>query len=99
MEWITLLFGPGGWAPLLLQGAVVTVLLAVTSVPFGFGGGLLLAVMKLARNRPLRLACDTYTTFFRGIPDLLALFIIYFGLQNPCWTCSPDGSARVGISS
>ena len=82
MEWVRLLLGPGGWAPLLLQGAVVTVLLALTTVPFGFGGGLLLAIMKLARNRPLRIACDAYTTFFRGIPDLLALFIVYFGLQS-----------------
>ncbi len=81
MGWIGLFFGPGGWAPLLLQGALVTILLAVTTVPFGFGGGLLLALLKLSRSRTLRLACDAYTTFFRGIPDLLALFLVYFGLQ------------------
>jgi polar amino acid transport system permease protein len=57
------------------------VALAVTTVPFGFGAGLLLAVMKLVPNRALRLICDAYTTFFRGIPDLLTLFIVYFGLQ------------------
>jgi polar amino acid transport system permease protein len=37
--------------------------------------------MKLSRNRLMRAVCDIYTTFFRGIPDLLALFIVYFGLQ------------------
>ena len=82
MGWFGLLFGAGGWAPLLLKGTAITVLLAVATVPFGFGGGLLLAVLKLSRNRPLRVACDAYTTFFRGIPDLLALFIVYFGLQS-----------------
>jgi polar amino acid transport system permease protein len=82
MEWFSLLFGSNGWGPLLLKGTLITVLLAVTTVPFGFGGGLLLAVLKLSTNRPLRIACDAYTTFFRGIPDLLSLFLIYFGLQS-----------------
>ncbi len=81
MPWFDLLFGPEGWIALLLNGTVVTVALAVTTVPFGFGAGLILALMKLARSRVLRAACDAYTTFFRGIPDLLALFIVYFGLQ------------------
>ena len=81
MGWFSLLFGADGWGELLLKGSLVTILLALTAVPFGFGGGLLLAVLKLSRNRVLRVACDAYTTFFRGIPDLLALFIVYFGLQ------------------
>jgi len=81
MEWFGLLFGPNGWAPLLLKGTVVTVLLSLATVPFGFGGGLLLAVLKLSPSRAVRTACDAYTTFFRGIPDLLSLFIVYFGLQ------------------
>lgn len=81
MQSIQLLIGPDGWGPLLLEGALVTVLLAVTTVPFGFGGGLLLAVLKSSPSRLLRVICEGYTTFFRGIPDLLALFMIYFGLQ------------------
>jgi polar amino acid transport system permease protein len=82
MGWFSLLFGENGWAPLLLKGTVITVLLSFGSVPFGFGGGLLLAVLKLSRNRGVRLFCEGYTTFFRGIPDLLSLFIVYFGLQS-----------------
>ena len=81
MSWFDLLFGPNGWGPLLLEGAGVTILLAVVTVPFGFSGGLLLAVLKLSRIRLVRILCEGYTTFFRGIPDLLALFIVYFGLQ------------------
>jgi polar amino acid transport system permease protein len=78
---VALLFGADGWGPLLLQGALVTIALSLVTVPFGFGGGLLLAVAKLQPNRALRAVCDAYTTFFRGIPDLLSLFIVYFGLQ------------------
>jgi len=81
MSWYALLFGPDGWSGLLLKGLLVTVALALTTVPFGFGAGLLLAILKMSPSRVLRAACDAYTTFFRGIPDLLALFLVYFGLQ------------------
>jgi polar amino acid transport system permease protein len=81
MSWFALLFGPNGWGPLLLKGTVITVLLSAATVPFGFGGGLLLAVLKLSSKRWVQIACSAYTTFFRGIPDLLSLFIVYFGLQ------------------
>ena len=81
MTSLGLLFGADGWAPLLLQGALVTVLLALATVPLGFGAGLLLALARRSGWRGLRGAGEAYTTFFRGIPDLLALFIVYFGLQ------------------
>jgi len=81
MAFLDLIIGPDGWGNLLMQGAAVTVAIAVTTVPFGFGGGLLLAVMKGSSNLLVRTACDGFTTFFRGIPDLLSLFIVYFGLQ------------------
>jgi len=81
MQSLDLIIGPDGWGNLLLKGAVVTVLLAVTTVPFGFGAGLLLAVLKGSSSRVVRAGCDAFTTFFRGIPDLLSLFLVYFGLQ------------------
>lgn len=81
MQDFALLFGTNGWAPLLLQGAGVTIALALTTVPVGFGAGLGLALIRRSRLRPLRMVGEAYTTFFRGIPDLLALFIVYFGLQ------------------
>lgn len=81
MQSLALIFGPDGWGPLLMQGAGVTVALAVVTVPFGFGFGLLLAVLKASPSRLIRGLCDAYTTFFRGIPDLLSLFLIYFGMQ------------------
>jgi polar amino acid transport system permease protein len=81
MSAFELLFGTDGWWYHLAQGTVITVALALTTVPFGFGGGLMLAVAKMSKSRTVRAVCDAYTTFFRGIPDILALFIIYFGLQ------------------
>ena len=81
MHAFNLLFGPQGWSGLLLQGAFVTITLALATMPVGFGAGLALAVMKQSQSRVMRGFGETYTTFFRGIPDLLALFIVYFGLQ------------------
>ncbi|MDT7951474.1 MAG: ABC transporter permease subunit [Acetobacteraceae bacterium] len=81
MPALELLFGTNGWGPLLLKGAGITILLALASAPFGFGAGLLLALMNLSGSRVLRGACTAFTTLFRGIPDLLSLFIVYFGLQ------------------
>ena len=55
--------------------------MALATVPLGFGAGLLLALARRSDWRSVRGAGEAYTTFFRGIPDLLALFIVYFGLQ------------------
>ena len=81
MTALSLLFGPDGWGGLLLQGAIVTLLLGLATLPVGFGIGLGLAALKRSKSRVVRVLCEAYTTFFRGIPDLLALFIIYFGAQ------------------
>ncbi len=81
MNSLGLLFGAGGWAPLLLKGLLVTVGLAVTSAPFGFGAGLLLALVRQSRSWLAVTVADGFTNFFRGIPDLLSLFLVYFGLQ------------------
>ena len=64
-----------------MTGAGITILLAVAAAPFGFAGGLLLAGLNASSNRSARWASAAFTTLFRGIPDLLSLFIVYFGLQ------------------
>jgi polar amino acid transport system permease protein len=39
------------------------------------------ALGQQSEERSLRLASGIYTTIFRGLPELLTLFIIYYGLQ------------------
>ncbi len=95
-----LLFGPNGWGSLLLQGAVITILLALATVPVGFGAGLALALARLSGSRVARIAGEAYATFFRGIPDLLALFIIYFGLQALIDSASRAlGTGRIEVNA
>ena len=69
------------WAPLLLQGAAMTVGLALTTLPFGLVFGLLAALAKDSKRAWLRGLGETYTTLFRALPELLTLLLIYYGAQ------------------
>jgi polar amino acid transport system permease protein len=43
--------------------------------------GFLVALAKQSQEWSLRTAADIYTTIFRGLPELLTLFLVYFGMQ------------------
>jgi polar amino acid transport system permease protein len=74
-------FGDGGWGLALLQGAFITISIALATLPFGLLLGLLVALGKRSDNVVLRTLATLYTTVFRGVPELLTLYIIYFGIQ------------------
>ena len=74
-------FGANGWGDELAQGLKITVLLAICTLPFGLALGLLIALSKNSGERSLMLAANVYTTIFRGLPELLTLFIVYYGGQ------------------
>jgi polar amino acid transport system permease protein len=69
------------WSGELAQGAVMTVSLAVTTLPFGLGIGLAVALAKNSKSAWLRALGEAYTTTFRGVPELLTLLLIYYGSQ------------------
>ena len=80
---LTLLsFGSRGWGDELLRGAALTLALALATLPFGVTLGLLLAFAKNSREPSLRLFGHAVTTLFRGLPELLTLFLVYFGGQQ-----------------
>jgi polar amino acid transport system permease protein len=74
-------FGPEGWGDEILAGAVVTLELAVATLPVGVAIGLGIALLKNGPSRWGRVLGDLYTTIFRGLPELLTLFIVYYGGQ------------------
>jgi len=71
----------GKYWPYYLIGAKNTVLLALFAVAFGVMIGMLLAIARIGKNRPLAFAATAYVEFIRGTPLLVQLFIIYYGLQ------------------
>lgn len=82
-------FGPGGWGWALLQGAANTISVALATLPFGLALGLAVALWKRSDKLLLRALGTIYTTVFRGVPELLTLYIIYFGIQvlmQQVWT-------------
>ncbi|MBL8578537.1 MAG: ABC transporter permease [Mesorhizobium sp.] len=79
--WTLLSWGPQGWLDDIAYGVFITVSLALATLPIGLLIGFLVALAKNSEEPSLRLAGNIYTTIFRGLPELLTLFIIFFGLQ------------------
>jgi polar amino acid transport system permease protein len=81
-EALTLIsFGPEGWGDEIARGVLITVSLALASLPFGLVIGFLVALAKNSGDASLRNAANIYTTIFRGLPELLTLFLVYYGGQ------------------
>src|ERR1700759_2614586 len=72
-------FGPDGWANALLSGALMTVLIAIAGYAIGVVIGAFGSWAKVSGGRATRIAADAYTTVLRGIPDLLVIYLLYFG--------------------
>ncbi|MCI0464867.1 MAG: ABC transporter substrate-binding protein/permease, partial [Gemmataceae bacterium] len=66
---------------LLLEGAWMTIRLTVVSFLLAVALGLMIALMRLYGPAPLRWLALAYVEFFRGIPVLLLLVFLYFGLS------------------
>ncbi|WP_273786853.1 ABC transporter permease subunit, partial [Brucella intermedia] len=63
----------------LMMGALVSVALAVLGFLLGAAIGVFAAWAKISGGRTLRTVADGYTTIIRGIPDLLVIYLFYFG--------------------
>ena len=82
MEILSLLgFGSAGWGDEVLAGVGVTIALALATLPVGLTIGFFVALGKQSHEQSIRLAANIYTTIFRGLPELLTLFIVFYGAQ------------------
>lgn len=63
----------------LVSGVIVTLKLSVISIALSFIAGLVIAVMRMSHNRPLRWFAHAYLEFFRNTPLLVQIFFWYFG--------------------
>jgi polar amino acid transport system permease protein len=76
-----LAIGSTGWGDEILLGAWLTIRLALATLPVGLVLGFLVALAKRSESTFLRGLGEGFSTVFRGLPELLTLFIIYFGGQ------------------
>jgi polar amino acid transport system permease protein len=97
--WTLLSFGPQGWSDDIAYGVLVTVSLALATLPLGLVIGFLLALAKQSGDSSLRLAANIYTTIFRGLPELLTLFLVFYGaqlgIQRLIQMISPDTTVEI----
>ncbi len=79
-EWVSLLaWGDAGWADEMARGAMMTLLVAVIAFLLGIVIGVGGAAIKLSRTPFVPFVGDVYTTVIRGVPDLITIYIIFFG--------------------
>jgi len=82
-----------GW--LLLDGAKLTVMVGLCSMAIAIFLGLIGSWGKLAPARFVRGIAGTYTTVIRGIPELVLILLVYYGV--PTLIQDIAASARVDI--
>lgn len=66
--------------PFILKGSLVTLRLVFSALGLGFILGLFLAVWQVYAPKPFPRIISLYVWFFRGLPNLVLLFLFYFGL-------------------
>jgi polar amino acid transport system substrate-binding protein len=66
----------------LSQAAVVTIEISVASMCLAMLIGLTIAICRLYGPPPLKIFAVVWVEFFRGIPVLLLLYVLYFGLPT-----------------
>lgn len=87
------------WAnlPLLLLGALHTVLFSAGALVAGLAAGVGLALMRGARGAAPRLLSGAYIEFIRNTPLLVQLFIVFFGLPSAGVRLTPDQAAALAL--
>ncbi len=70
-----------GYLPSLLDGAWLTLQVALLSLLLALVLGLAGASARLSRTALLRVPASVYTTIVRGIPDLVMMLLIFYGGQ------------------
>lgn len=78
-----------GFLPSLLEGAALTLGVALSSLAIAVLLGLGGALAKLSRSRVAQGVAATYTTLIRGVPDLVLMLLIFYGGQVAVNTLAP----------
>ena len=74
-----LVFGDLGWGDELFIALLMTIAVSICSMGLGIFIAIFAAWSKLTYNRFLNFVASFYTTVIRGIPELLVIYLIFFG--------------------
>ena len=74
-----LAFGDTGWGDELFYAPLMTIAVSITAMLIGFLFALIFTPLKLSKYKSLNLIGNFYTTVIRGVPELLVIYLFFFG--------------------
>ena len=74
-----LYFGDNGWGDELFIATLMTVAVSISAMLIGFLFALIFTPLKLSKYKILNLIGNFYTTVIRGVPELLVIYLFFFG--------------------
>ena len=84
--------------PALLRGTLVTVELTGLVLLFSTPGGIIVALLRASPSRGVRAVVATASWMLRGVPPLLVLFLVFFGLPFVGVRLAPLPSATIAMT-
>ena len=74
-----LAFGDTGWGDELFRATLMTIAVSITAMLIGFSFAAIFTPLKLSKFKSLNLIANIYTTVIRGVPELLDIYLFFFG--------------------
>jgi len=74
-----LAFGDTGWGDELFRATLMTIAVSITAMLIGFSFAAIFTPLKLSKFKSLNLIANIYTTVIRGVPELLVIYLFFFG--------------------
>ena len=74
-----LAFGNTGWGDELFIATLMTLAVSITAMLIGFLFALIFTPLKLSKHKSFNLIGNCYTTVVRGVPELLVIYLFFFG--------------------
>ena len=74
-----LAFGKTGWGDELFYATLMTIAVSITAMLIGFLFAAVFTPLKLSKNKSINLIGNFYTTIIRGVPELLVIYLFFFG--------------------
>lgn len=70
-----------GYLPSIMEGTILTLQVAVSALLVSVVLGLIGAMFKMSPSKPLAWLAEVYSTVVRGVPDLVWMLLLFFGVQ------------------
>ena len=74
-----LILGDQGWGDELLVSSVMTILVSLSSMALGLFIAIFIASAKIRNKFISKYIANFYTTIIRGVPELLIIYLLFFG--------------------